>query len=109
MDTHTQRGLELLNHAKADRQSRKRSADNDLNAACLDGAKFIWAKPVSVSSKTPVFRRKPKIKCWICGDMGGEMIIEGGKAYCRADKQAIQMSQPELNEYLTKRRKGSKC
>jgi len=87
-----QAGVDLLNTAKVDRVSRKKSSDNDLKAVCLSAANWAWKKPVSVGFSTsrqcdqPGYTGCGVDACYLChtrGKPGRKYIFKSGFAtYC---------------------------
>lgn len=92
----------MLNKAKADHASRKKSSNDNLYGACLDGAKFYSLKPVSVNIRTKDinFRRKPMKSCCICETQGGTFYIENGKAFCPNHKYMMDWPESEKQRFI---------
>ena len=100
-------GKDVLKHAKDERASKKRSADGDLNAACLEGAGFYCRRPVTFFGKGNDYKRKVNM-CCVCGTRGGTFFINDGKAFCREHKQAMYLPGKELAKVIEKER-GALC
>ncbi len=73
-----QAGIDFLNRARKDQVDRKKASDDELNAVCLDGAKHVWSRPVSVigNFQKSSFKKRKHHKCFVCRTTGGTFYIE---------------------------------
>ena len=93
-----QLGKKLLNEAKADMASRKKSTDNNMQQALLEGVSYEVKQPISVVGdpiKAFEFRRKNKIECCICKISSGVFYINNNKKYCSEHKEFMFMDEKE--------------
>jgi len=99
-------GQAVLDEAKRDRASRRKSVNSDISAATYEGLNFYDRAPVSLVMSRWEGRQKPAI-CYICGTRGGSMYVENGNKFCiehkylmRAPIEEIERAKKQIKERL---------